>query len=213
MKKRTLSLALAVAGIAFLLPEGAKAQIGVVVRSVEAGQIDLMSVPLHVIPTNRLGHVAGTLPMDSAVYFYDSTNDWFWGGQKGAKGWTPSVSNFVVLPGIGFFLVAPSNSGFQIEMAGYAPTGPVTNQVHERASALGYPHPWPIAWTETSLSSNLPTGSLVSFWDAEAGDVVTYHKGPPVRGGWGRASNHVIRPGDGFIVRQPPGSAPFLWVE
>ena len=101
----------------------------------------------------------------------------------------------------------------EIVLEGTVPVSSVTNQVNARWSDLGYPYPEDAIWTDTSLASNLPTGSLVYFWNIDRQQYDVFRKGPPAKGGWGSASNRVIHPGDGFFVRQPPGSAPFPWIQ
>ncbi len=184
-----------------------------VTRTVGPGQWDLMTVPLIADPTNAFGALAANVPAGTAVYFYDPGLSVFVGGSKSAKGWPAAQSNRLVLPGESFFLSAESTTGHELTIEGEVPPGPVTNQVYERWSALGYPFPDEVPWTDTSLASNLPVGSLVYFWDSGRGMLNTYRKGPPAKGGWGPASNRIVYPGDGFIVRQPPGSAPFLWIQ
>ena len=202
------------AGLAcILLAPAAFAQTGAFIRTTDADQWDLMSVPLVVNPSNRFGIVASNATYQTTVYFYDSGLTNFSSGTRGLKGWTAAISNRVVLPGEGFFLHASTNAGYAMNVQGEVPGGPVTNQVHERWSALGYPFPDEIAWTDTSLASDLPVGSIVYFWDTDLAGLKTFRKGPPAKGGWGAASNHVLSPGDGFIVRQPPGSTPFLWTQ
>jgi hypothetical protein len=184
-----------------------------IVRTVESNQWDLMSVPLNISPSNKFGIIATNAAIGSIVYFYDPAISNFSGGSKSSKGWAPAQSNRMVLPGESFFLKTPATTGHEISVSGTFPGGPVTNQVHARWSALGYPYPVDVAWTDTSLSSNLPTGTLVYFWNLGGQRYDIYRKGPPAKGGWGPASNHVIHPGDGFIVRQPLGSTPFIWSE
>ena len=182
-------------------------------RKTDTNQWDLMSVPLDISSSNKFGLVASNAAAGSVVYFYDPAISNFAGGQKSSKGWPSAQSNRMVLPGESFFLKTPADTGHVISVSGTFPGGPVTNQVSARWSALGYPYPVDVAWTDTSLSSNLPTGALVYFWSLGRQQYDICRKGPPAKGGWGVASNHVIHPGDGFIVRQPLGSAPFIWSE
>jgi hypothetical protein len=137
---------------------------------------------------------------DARVDFYDPAISNFTFSLKAPKGWG-AISNRVVLPGESFFLKAPADTGHEITLEGEAPAGPVEIQVHESWSALGHPYPWAIAWTDTALASQLPAGTLVYFWDLSAQAFITFQKGPAARGGWGAASNHIIQPGDGFLVR------------
>ena len=199
--------------ICILFPSAVFAQTGSITRTVAAGQWDLMSVPLFADPTNRFNVIATNVSNGSRVYFYDSGLTNFWGNLKSVKGWPTTVATKPILPGESFFLHAYSNSGYTMDIRGDAPAGPVTNQVHERWSALGYPFPDETVWTDTALASNLPVGSLVYFWDAGLGKFNTFRKGLSAKGGWGAASNHILFPGDGFFVRQPLGSTPFLWIQ
>ena len=196
-----------------LLPLAAFAQTTNISRWVESNQWDLMSVPLIVSPSNKFGHFSTNAAVGSIVYFYDPALTNFSGGTKSLKGWMTSISNRMVLPGESFFLKASPETSHVISVSGTVPVGPVTNQIHARWSALGHPYPVDVAWTDTSLSSNLPAGSLVYFWNLGGQSYDIYRKGPPAKGGWGPASNHVIHPGDGFFVRQPLGSTPFTWIE
>ena len=199
------------AGLILLSP-AAFAQTTNIVRTTDPEQWDLMSVPLYISPSNRFGIIASNAAVGSTVTFYDPATSNFFSGAKNVKGWAAAQSNWIALPGKSFFLRAPS-TGNVISVSGTIPEAPITNQVYERWSALGYPYPDPVVWTDTSLSSNLAVGTLVYFWDLGRQQYDIFRKGPPAKGGWGSASNHVIQPGDGFIVRQPPGSAPFLWVQ
>ena len=184
------------------------------VRAVEAGQWDLMSVPLNISPSNKFGLIASNAAVASRVYFYDPTNSTFAGGSKSTKGWSAAQSNRMILPGESYFLKSPPETGHAIAIAGEVPVGPVTNRINENLSALGYPYPVEIAWKDTALFNNLPAGSLVYFWDRLDQQYRTYRKGAPAKGVWSSAaSNHIIQPGDGFFVRQPAGATPFNWIE
>ena len=183
-----------------------------VVRFVEADRWDLLAVPLVTASSNRFTDLASSAANLSWAYFYTNTPPHFIGTQKSGKGvWDAVGQAKILLPGESFFLKSPA--ACEIVLEGPVPVSPVTNQVNERWSALGYPYPEDAIWTDTSLASNLPTGTLVYFWDVGRQQYDTFRKGPPVKGGWGSASNRVIHPGDGFFVRQPPGSAPFLWIQ
>jgi len=185
-----------------------------ITRTIGIGEWDLMSVPVWVDPTNTFGVVGDTASVGSMVYFYETSISNFYGGSKSAKGWGAAQANRVVLPGESFFLHSDTYStGSVITITGTIPTTPITNQVHERWSALGYPFPASVIWTDTSLSSNLPAGSLAYFWNMDNQEYEILLKGPPAKGGWGAEGvSTVIQPGDGFIVRQPLGSSAFEWV-
>ena len=183
-----------------------------VVRVLEADRWDLISVPLLTASSNRFASIASNAADHSQALFYDAPATNFILSQKSDKGaWDAVAQAQTILPGKSFFLKSPADR--EIVLEGTVPVSSVTNQVNARWSALGYPYPEDAIWTDTSLASNLPTGTLVYFWDVGRQQYDTFRKGPPVKGGWGSASNRVIHPGDGFFVRQPPGSAPFLWIQ
>lgn len=197
-----------------LLTLAAAAQTATVVRTVDSNQWDLMSMPLLTASGNKFGAFETNAPVGTQVYFYDPAVSNFDGGTKNLKGWDAPRSNRVVLPGESFFLKTPATNGLSLALTGTVPVAPVTNQVLARWTALGYPCPDEIAWGNLALASNLPPGTLVYFWDVGSQEYDIYRKGPPAKGGWGAdASNHVVHPGDGFIVRQPLGSAPFPWIQ
>jgi hypothetical protein len=184
-----------------------------IVRTTGPNELDLMSVPLYVDPTNQFGIIASNAAVGSTVYFYDPAFSNFSAGAKSSKGWASAQANRVVLPGESFFLKADVSSGHEITITGAVPIAPITNQVHDRWSALGYPFPVPVTWTDTSLSSNLPAGTLAYFWNQTNQEYNILLKGPPAKGGWGaEGSSTILQPGDGFFVRQPLGSSAFEWV-
>lgn len=189
------------------------AQTATVVRAVDSNQWDLISLPLQTDSGNVFGAFETNAPAGTQVLFYDAALTNFSGGTKSTKGWDAPTANRVVLPGESFFLKSPATNSLSLALSGTVPGSSVTNAVNERWTALGYPYPDEIAWTDTALASNLPTGALVYFWDGDRQRYDVFRKGPPAKGGWGAASNHVVLPGDGFIVRQPPGSTPFLWTQ
>lgn len=196
----------------FLLPLAAAAQTTNVVRWVESNRWDMVSVPLITASNNHFPGIASNAANLSWAYFYTNTPPHFIGATKSGKGaWDAFAQAQTILPGESFFLTSPEDR--EIALEGTVPVSPVTNQINERWSALGYPYPADVAWTDTSLSSNLPTGALVYFWNVGRQQYDVFRKGPPAKGGWGPASNHVVHPGDGFFVRQPQGSAPFLWIQ
>ena len=191
----------------------ATAQTAEVVRTFQSNQYDLISVPLITTSNNQFVAMTTNVPNLSYVCFYDPPATNFTLALKSGKGlWEAPAVDRVVLPGNSFFLRPLGNA--QIAFAGTVPVSPVTNQIYARWSALGYPYPVDVKWSQTTLASNLPTGTLVYFWSRNAQNYQTFLKGPPAKGGWGdAASKYVIHPGDGFIVRQPPGSTPFIWTE
>ena len=183
-----------------------------VVRVLEADRWDLISVPLLTASSNRFASIASNAADHSQALFYDAPATNFILSQKSDKGaWDAVAQAQTILPGKSFFLKSPADR--EIVLEGTVPVSSVTNQVNARWSALGYPYPEDAIWTDTSLASNLPAGSLVYFWNIDRQQYDVFRKGPPAKGGWGSASNRVIHPGDGFFVRQPPGSAPFLWIQ
>ena len=197
---------------ALLLTLSATAQTTNIIRGIGSYQYELMSFPLLTATSNHFPSIASNAPNLSWAWFFDASNSAFISSQKSGKGaWDGVAQAKTILPDDCFFFRPATN--FEIAFTGTIPDSPFTNQVHDRLSALAYPFPDPVLWTDTSLASNLPMGSLVYFWNLDRQQYDVYRKAPPAKGGWGPASNHVVQPGDGFFVRQPPGSAPFLWIQ
>ena len=186
-----------------------------IVRTIGPTQFDLVSVPLLTASNNQFSVMTTNVPNFSSAYFFDAQTTNFISAQKSGKGlWSAEAANRIILPGESFFLKSSPLANCEITLKGTAPLSPVTQPVNERWSALGYPYPEDIPWTHTALASNLPVGTLVYFWSRNAQQFQTFLKSSPAKGGWGAAaSNFVIHPGDGFFVRQPPGSTPFTWTE
>jgi hypothetical protein len=59
----------------------------------------------------------------------------------------------------------------------------------------------------TDLAANLPSGSVVHFWNEGTQSYQTFPKG---RFGWGQASSQVISPTSGFWVET---AGTFSWDE
>ncbi len=202
-----------VLGFLLLVNVAATAQTAEMIRTIQANQYDLISAPLITASNNQFVAMTTNVPNYSRVGFYDPPATNFTLALKSGKGiWDAHAAYRIVLPGNSFFLCPTGNC--EIILTGTAPVSPVMNQINARWSALGYPYPVDVKWSQTTLASNLPTGTLVYFWSRSAQCYQTFLKAPPAKGGWGdAASKYVIRPGDGFIVRQPRGSTPFTWTE
>ena len=186
-----------------------------IARTIGPTQFDLISIPLLTASNNQFAVMTTNAPNFSSAYFFDAPTTNFISAQKSGKGlWSAEAANRIILPGESFFLKSSPFADCEVTIQGMTPPSPVTHQIYERWSALGYPYPEDIQWTHTTLASNLPIGTLVYFWSRNAQQFQTFLKGPPAKGGWGTAATKfVIHPGDGFIVRQPPGSTPFIWTE
>jgi hypothetical protein len=195
------------------LPLMAGGQGTVISRPISSGQMDLMSVPLIVSGGNQVTNVFPHVGTAYTLYFWD-TNVPTWnpyppGGEKEFP--YPSRE---ILPGEAFFLQAHQN--LEITLTGITPESPVALSVQGagKANLLGYPYPADVHWTTPQLAALLPPGSMVSFWDRTTSSFrTTFLKAPAAKGGgWGStASNHLIRAGDGFVVKQP--GSDFIWSE
>ena len=199
------------AGLILLSP-AAFAQTTNVTRTIGAGQMDLMSVPLIVPGGNTVSNVFKNAPAESQFYFWDTNIGWTvsWGSPKG---WGLMGSR-QVLPGEAFFFKPPG--AYTVVLSGTPPEPPITIPVsgYEHPNLLGYPYPEDIPWTDTQLATLLPPGSMVSFWNRTNGSFrTTFLKAPAAKGGsWGNtASNYIVRAGDGFVVRQSGSN--FIWSE
>lgn len=199
----------------FLLPLATLAQTTNITRPIQAGQMDLMSVPLIVPGGNTLSNIFPNVPSGSLFYFWDADlQSWTGTSYSSSKGWDSGTGNRVVLPGESFFFKPPGD--YTVSLTGDPPSPPCSVSIHgnQKISALGYFYPVDIHWTDTQLASQLPPGSLVSFWTLTNSLFrTTFLKAPAAKGGgWGNAAaNYMVHAGDGFVVKI--SGTNFIWGE
>lgn len=203
----------ALAGL-LLLPLAAGGQTTNITRPIAAGQMDLMSVPLIVPGGNTVSNIFPNVPDGSVFYFWDDNLQVWASGQFTGKGWPISIGSRQLLPGEAFFF-RPSGA-YTAVLTGTALVLPSYKPVagDDKISTLGYLYPVDIPWTDTQLASQLPPGSLVSFWDRTNSSFhTTFLKAPAAKGGgWGgAAANYVVHAGDGFAVKVSGDG--FNWAE
>lgn len=199
---------------AVLLPLAAFAQTTNISRPIAAGQMDLLSVPLIVPGGNVVSNVFPNVPDGSIFYFWDDAIQVWSASQFSSKGWPSSTGSHQLLPGEAFFFKPPG--AYTVVLTGTPLTLPSYKPVAggDKISVLGYFYPADIPWTNTQLASQLPPGSLVSFWNRTNSSFrTTFLKAPDAKGGgWGAAAaNHIVRAGDGFAVKVPGDG--FTWAE
>ena len=213
MPIETTRLKAALAGL-ILLPLAAFGQTTSIVRQIDAGQMDLMSVPLVVAGGNTVSNVFPNVPDGSFFFFWDDAIQVWSASQLSSKGWPSSTGSRQLLPGEAFFF-KPSGA-YTAVLTGTALMPPSYKPVAggDKISVLGYFYPADISWTDTQLESQLPPGSLVSFWNRTNSSFrTTFLKAPAAKGGgWGAAAaNYTVRAGDGFAVKVPGDD--FNWAE
>ncbi len=189
------------------------AQYPSITRPVGAGEVDLMSVPYLVDGGNTISNVFQSAAPNTTIYVWDTSIQVWQGCTKTSKGWTAGADK-ELLRGEGFFVQSWTDQ--QFFLSGGIPGSPAAIPVDSESMVLAYPFPVDVLWTNTELSKLLPACSTVSFWSrAEGSWARNYLKAPAAKGGgWGEeAAAYRIPAGDGFVVRQPPGSPAFLWIQ
>lgn len=146
--------------------------------------------------------IGDQLPTLSVTYFWNSTSQMWVKATKSApaKGGWNTYSNREVSVGEGIFIRSPSN--ITVNLAGEVPLAPTsTVSLVTGYNAIGYAYPVDMPFTNSALWNGLPTLSVVSLWDDNAGAWVKYTKSAPAKGGWQTAgTNLVFRAGQGFFA-------------
>jgi hypothetical protein len=106
--------------------------------------------------------------------------------------------------GEGVFIKSSSNVA--VNILGEVPLAPTTTvQVMPQYNAFGFSYPVDIAWTSTAVSAALPLQSYLNVWDGVGQAWVRYKKLAASKGGWGTATNLVLKAGQGFFVQNVSG--------
>jgi len=146
--------------------------------------------------------VGDQLPVGTAAYFWNVASQKWDKVSKAAasKGGWGATSNRLVAVGEAMFLNCPTNAS--INLLGEVPlqaTSLVT--LASGYNALGYMYPVDIAWTSTALSVGLPVGSALNIWNVTSQKWDKVSKAAVSKGGWGAATNIVLKAGQAFFVQ------------
>lgn len=181
-----------------------------------------MSIPLDSMTNANLvfgeTSVASEAPVNAEVAFWDPIGQEWLGGAKSSKGWG-SYGNQIIQPGEGFFLKGDPAAVdvWDVTITGEVPADTqISRSVYGQNgfAALANPYPVDFVFGTSSIASNAPIDSEVSFWDV---DAQSWEGGAKSSKGWGSYGDEVIQAGDGFFLKVP-GSAmtwdadkPYTW--
>lgn len=135
----------------------------------------------------------------------DSSGSW---GPRGTSTLSRGVAYWLRIPPVGGFV---TSNQYVVTLTGDVPTEAttITAAGNGKFSPLGYPYPVDSVFGRTALAAAAPMGSTVYFWTG-----ASLSGGTKGSKGWAAAqSNQLVRPGEGFFLKTPSGSADLNVVE
>ena len=143
--------------------------------------------------SNSINSLFGTLPTGSQVSLWNATLQSWVVIQKTRSGWGTGGTNVLNL-GSGAFIKVPAETN--IYFSGDVPMDP-TSTVHVASGFkfVSYPYPVDMAFTNTALAKEAPTGDQVSAW---SNGWIVYQK---TRSGWGAGTNLQIKVGQALFYK------------
>lgn len=192
--------------------------IGVIKKTLPAGKLSLISVPLDQDSDEGEGFVfqsvpaISNMPNGSVANFWDTENQkWVSQTKLSKTGWG-SQKNREIAPGESFFLKNPQVTNLELVVSGEVPSdGSISRTLPGQALQLiANPYPVSMVFTNFSFASGLPNGSVANFWDVENQKWISQTK--LAKTGWGSQKNREIAPGEGFFVKSAT-NVPTAWSE
>ena len=155
------------------------------------------------------------LPVGASVSVWDREIKAYVSAQRTSRGGWGVIEDRVVLRGDAVFVSPNTVEDFDLTFMGEVPGAynlAATTTVHniDVVDAVGYAYPIDVAWSNTTLYTDLAVNSGISLWDVETQAYVSYQK--TSRGGWGAFENGVIKAGTAFWVG-PTNVETIDWVE
>ncbi len=192
--------------------------IGVIKKTLPAGKLVSVSVPLDQESDEGQGFVFSSipaianLPNGTIVNFWDVENQkWILQNKSAKAGWG-SQKNRLIAPGECFFLKNTQSTNIELIISGEVPSDASISRglPGQALESAANPYPVPMVLTNFAFASELPNGSIVNFWDVENQKWILQNKS--AKAGWGSQKNREIAPGEGFFVK-PATSAATTWTE
>lgn len=162
------------------------------------GQLTLVSLNFAEQDVPVVNLIGDQLPSGSVLFVWDKTTQAYTGYTKAARGGWPVGSS--ISSGEAFWIQASGAATNQVILAGevlLAATNTVALPLG--LTATGYYYPVETLWTDTDLSVQLPSGSVLFKWDGSQYDGYT----KAARGGWSTATGVTVGPNEGFWVSTP----------
>lgn len=143
--------------------------------------------------SNTINGLFGSLPTGSQVSLWNPSLQSWVVIQKTRSGWGTGGTNILDI-GSGAFVKVPAATN--IYFSGDVPMDSTsTVYVANGFKFVSYPYPVDIAFTNTSLAKQAPTGDQVSMWN---NGWVVYQK---TRSGWGAGTNLQVKVGQALFYK------------
>ena len=193
--------------------------IGVIKKTLPAGKLVSISVPLDQESDEGQGFVfqsipaISNMPNGSVVNFWDAENQKWVPQSKSQKGGWGSQKERLIAPGECFFLKNNQSTNIELIISGEVPSdASISRGLPVGAlQSVANPYPVPMVMTNFTFANALPNGSIANFWDEENQKWVPQSKSS--KGGWGSQKDRVIAPGEGFFVKPNTNSTVTTWTE
>lgn len=192
--------------------------IGVIKKTIPAGKLILLSVPLDQESDTGDGFVFSSVPAfsnmpdGSYVNFWDATNQKWVLQDKTTKGGWGDQQNRRIVAGECFFLKNSGSTNIELVISGEVPPDDTISRgiPGQALQTVANPYPVEMILTNFSFANGLPDGSYVNFWDVDTQRWVMQDK--TTKGGWGNEQSRKIAPGEGFFVKSANASST-TWTE
>ena len=198
--------------------------IGVIKKTLPAGKLALVSVPLDQESDEGQGFVfqsvpaISNMPNLSVANFWDAENQKWISQKKTSKlGWGAQKDRRIA-PGESFFIMNPQSTNIELIISGEVPAdASIPRSLPGGALVLvANPYPVPMVFTNFAFASSLPNLSVANFWDEANQKWITQKKTSKL--GWGAQQNREIAPGEGFFLNSASSTAtewaetrPYTW--
>lgn len=192
--------------------------IGVIKKTLPAGKLALISVPLDQESDDGEGFIFGNVPAISnmpnlsVANFWDTENQKWIPQPKTAKSGWGAQKNRRIAPGECFFLKNAQSTNIELIVSGEVPSDASIGRSLPGSALIlvANPYPVPMVFTNFAFANDLPNLSVANFWDEENQKWIPQPK--TAKSGWGAQKNRVIAPGEGFFVKSA-GSSSTAWSE
>ncbi|MDD4872934.1 MAG: hypothetical protein PHR77_20460 [Kiritimatiellae bacterium] len=180
--------------------------VGYMKVSVPSNGLALVGLNLESLSTqgmNVANLVSNQLPQGSWCHIWSRATLGYISTSRTRGGWGLPGGTSVLMRGDAFWMQVPASAAtgalHEVVLMGEVPDSigaDATTTVNNiNLSAVGYPYPADILWTNTTLAKAGKIGDWFHYWTRTNQSWQSWNK---TRGGWGTASTLVINPGDGF---------------
>lgn len=193
--------------------------IGVIKKTLPAGKLVSISVPLDQESDEGQGFTFGSvpaitnLPNGTIANFWDVTNQkWVSQGKTAKAGWG-AQQNRLIAPGECFFIKNNQSTNIELIISGEVPSdASISRGLPVGAlQSVANPYPVPMVFSNFTFAAALPNGSIANFWDEANQKWVS--QGKTAKAGWGAQQSREIAPGEGFFVKPNTNSTVTTWTE